>query len=615
MPLRWIPLVFAVLVAQSQPTFRSQVELLRLDVSVIDKGGEPIRDLRPEDFVVKIDGKPRAVTFARFYGPEAGATVNATPDAPPSFADNSRATPGRVVVLVVDLNSMTAGYEKLVLDTAGSLVDRLGPADSVGLILIPGKGIELTRDHARVREALRHARGFASASDRRHTITVREAESIVRPDQRVRSEVIQRECSTSDRVCPSDIDREARQLLIDADQQIRTLLTTLADLNAKLAGIDAPRTVVVLSAGLPYRQEWQSYFDDLRSRARESGTTTYIVQLDQPESDASSFGKPGTASLLRTDLNEGLSNVAGATDATLRFGIGKALGVFDRIRTEIVHSYQLGVESVASDADGKSHRIEVEVKRPDAVVRARSDFIVARKAAAPRSPVDVLLLPPGLAEIPLAATVYNTRGEDSATVKLVVQLESLGGAQAGAALKYAFTIDGANDKPAFQTAGELKPRNNGSQVSVAAQIAPGRYNLRAAVVDAGGRAGSVELPIAVGMHQAGELQCSDLIVGALTGGFTPSSRIAPPQAVALLELYTSDTTAFDGISVDMELSSGGKVVASSPTQIGTTPQAHRRVAQGKIDVPDALAPGTYVLSAIVKRDGRPLTTITRELAR
>ena len=159
-----LSLLVATLFAQSsQPTFRTRVDLLRVDVTVVDDSGAPIRDLGAGDFLVKVDGQPRTVSFARFYGPEAEQPAAGVDAAPASFADNTTtATHGRIVILVADLESMTPGYEKVFFEAAGSLIDRLGPEDSVGLILVPGKGIELTRDHARVRQVLADARGSAS---------------------------------------------------------------------------------------------------------------------------------------------------------------------------------------------------------------------------------------------------------------------------------------------------------------------------------------------------------------------------------------------------------------------------------------------------------------------
>src|SRR4051812_36159834 len=124
-----LSLLLATLVAQStQPPFRSRVDLLRVDVTVMDKSGAPVTDLGADDFLVKVDGRPRTVSFARFYGPEAERPVAGADAAPASFADNTtRATHGRILILVADLESLAPGSEKVFLDTAGSLIDRLGP--------------------------------------------------------------------------------------------------------------------------------------------------------------------------------------------------------------------------------------------------------------------------------------------------------------------------------------------------------------------------------------------------------------------------------------------------------------------------------------------------------
>jgi VWFA-related protein len=600
-------LVTTLFAQSSQPTFRSRVELLRLDVTVTGKSGAPISDLHADDFIIKVDGQPRTVSFARFYGPEPAQGGNA---APPSFADNtSSATQGRVIILVADLESMTPGYEKVFFDTAGSLLDRLGPHDSVGLILVPGKGIDLTRDHARVRSVLVKARGSASAN-REHAITVREAEAFFRNDRRVMNEVIARECRPDEWTCPRDLDREAREILNDADRHIRNLVTTLTDVNARIAHINAPRTIVVLSAGLPYRQDSDSYFRDLKRRSTEAGTTTYIIQLNQPDTDASQRGKPGTATLASADLAEGLSHVAGATDGSIHFAIGRAEGVFDRIRTEIVYTYQLGVESVAADGDGKAHKIEVRVRRPDAVAHPRTEFVIAKDARPARTVADVMVLPPGLSETPLSVGVYNTRGQDATTLKLVVLLESVTGTRPSAAPSFALEITPASGKPTFQANGKMKVQSDRAVATVAAQLAPGPYSLRGAIVDVEGRAGSIELPIVVGMRQAGEFQFSDLIVGTRADGFTPSSRIGPPGATTLLELYTADPGRFDGVTVDVELRAGDKALATAAMTIAKTSLARQRIAEGALKIPD-LAPGTYQLIAVVKRNGQPVAQLAR----
>ena len=53
---------------QPPPAFKSGVDLLTLQTSVLDKDGRPITDLTPADFTVTVAGKPRKVLFARYRG-------------------------------------------------------------------------------------------------------------------------------------------------------------------------------------------------------------------------------------------------------------------------------------------------------------------------------------------------------------------------------------------------------------------------------------------------------------------------------------------------------------------------------------------------------------------
>src|SRR5512134_3675591 len=47
--------------AQDQPaaTFRSAVDLVRVDVNVLDRDGRPVPGLGVSDFTVEVDGRPR----------------------------------------------------------------------------------------------------------------------------------------------------------------------------------------------------------------------------------------------------------------------------------------------------------------------------------------------------------------------------------------------------------------------------------------------------------------------------------------------------------------------------------------------------------------------------
>ena len=73
------------LLAQSDraPVFRSGVEVMEVDVTVVDAKGMPVRDLRVPEFTVTIDGQPRRVVSAEFI------SESTTPSGEPAEAPRS----------------------------------------------------------------------------------------------------------------------------------------------------------------------------------------------------------------------------------------------------------------------------------------------------------------------------------------------------------------------------------------------------------------------------------------------------------------------------------------------------------------------------------------------
>ncbi len=604
----------AVAALQSQPTFRAGVELIRIDVSVLDKAGKPVTGLQPEDFVVTIDGAPRQVSFATFYGPDSEAPAAAATAPSPNYATNKNAAPGRVVVFVVDLESMTSGYERVLLETASTLVDRLGPRDAVGLLPIPGKGVEITRDRARVREALKALRGSAPTTFQKHVISMREAHAYEVRDTRVMRDVVERECADFEVSCPMELRDESRQLLFDARRRVLSVLTTLSTLNTRLQPIRAPKTLVVLSAGLPFEQETLSYFQDLQKRTAESGTSTHVVQLYQPETDASDRRTAGARSLPASDLYEGLSTIAGVTGGSMSAGVGRAAGVFDRIAAEVTHSWQLGVEATDKDNDGKTHQIQVKLRREGLTIRARRELILPAARARPTA-IDLLSQPVDVLDLPISAAGYTARGEEATTLKEILVIELPRGAAAEPAASYAVAIS-KDDRVVFQTAGEIRVTGGTDAGAVTgAQLPPGVYRLRLAVVDGTGRPGTLEMPLGVGLRSMGALQLSDLFVGTAGDRFTPAIEAASGAALtAILEVYAADPATFDGVTVVLELRRTGNdpVLASGPATIAATELPGRRIASGNIPA-GAREPGSYTMSAIVLANSRPIGKVSRAI--
>ena len=92
---------------QDEPTIRIETELVQIEVTVTDKAGNIIRDLKREDFELKEDGKPQDVAYfsmgtvnspARWITTEPKAKAK---DAAPA-APLAETRVGRYIVLAID---------------------------------------------------------------------------------------------------------------------------------------------------------------------------------------------------------------------------------------------------------------------------------------------------------------------------------------------------------------------------------------------------------------------------------------------------------------------------------------------------------------------------------
>ena len=140
---------------QPVPLFRSGVNVVTVDVSVLDKERRPVRGLTAADFTILENGTPQPVTgFSAIDLPDT--------DAPqPVWARESRRdvvrndefADRRTVILVLDdATPMPAGDGPRVIDAAEQVIARLGPEDLAAVVytLEKAKGQELTRDRARL---------------------------------------------------------------------------------------------------------------------------------------------------------------------------------------------------------------------------------------------------------------------------------------------------------------------------------------------------------------------------------------------------------------------------------------------------------------------------------
>jgi hypothetical protein len=123
-------------VPRSDGAFRASVDLIVVNVVAVDRRGQPVEDLGPRDFSVKVDGRQRDVVSAQLV--KAGAAGSAAP-AVGSATDelvttNALPSARRLLVIAVDQTLVAPGSIKPLLNTASQFIDRLTPIDHVALV-------------------------------------------------------------------------------------------------------------------------------------------------------------------------------------------------------------------------------------------------------------------------------------------------------------------------------------------------------------------------------------------------------------------------------------------------------------------------------------------------
>jgi len=625
-----------------RPEFKSGVDLVAVDVVVVDSNGRPIADLTPGDFTVTVDGKARRVVSADFVAHRVnrGETAPAGITAAPPTALNTLQATGRLITIVADLDHITAGLGRNAMSAAGRFLDRLNPEDRVAVLTIPtgGPKVDFTTDRQRVRDALDRIVGRATPVAGEFRIGIAEAIDMEMRDAITTAEVVGRECERSlyGADCPRLVTRQAANMVREEQQATRAALDVLSAFAGALGTAEGPKTVVLLTEGLVLTRDTRTYFKQFAEAAAAASLNIYVVSLDtlvRPVIDASSNTGAAAASRDVVVRLEGLNELAGMTRGALFRMSGAGDTLFDRIAAELSGYYLLGFEALASDRDGKSHQIRVTSTR-GADVRARAEFVVPIPEAAGTEPLDararltrLLRLPGVVADLPLRLAAYPVRDADPEKVKILVAAE-VGGTPVPAPLDadIGFEIVTADGRIVADSLDRATLASDGEDRAplylTAAAVEPGTYTLKLAALVATGANGTVELPLDARLRLVDDVLIGDVMLGTAPGGrFQPSPGAGENGAelAAFMEVCASSADRLEGISVDFEVAPDvidAPALARAMADVGSTADPTRIVAQGAIDL-DALrlAPGTYVVRAIVFEGDRELGRSARRFVR
>ncbi|HUE88510.1 MAG TPA: VWA domain-containing protein [Vicinamibacterales bacterium] len=623
-----------------QPVFRTGVDLLTVDATVVDRDGRQITDLTVAEFIVEVDGRPRPVVSAEYVKLVDDAPVfvgarRAAAPAPvqnPFFSTNARTlSPGRVILLLVDEGNIRLGQGRDVMRSAVKFVDGLSPNDRVAVVAIPrGAIVDFTSDHERVREALLATVGRASPFKGRFFMSLSEAiAAYEHSDATLRNQLFMRECAAvlNNPVeltrCEIEVEQEAGEFVHYQRQQTQASLHGMREVLRSLAALDGPKSVILISEGLVL-EGLGGEVEEIAATAADVRASLDVMLLDVPSVDVSQAQRPTTPREDRDRQVTGLEMIAGLSRGALHRVFSSSDPAFTRIMRSLAGHYLIGVEAQPSDRDGRRHRISVKTTRRGVTLFSRRGFLATTSPAA-TSPADAvaraLRAPLTMNDVPMRLATWTYKEPGGSKVRLLITAE----------------LERTREQPLDYTAGLLLVDRNNRAVASNVETRPldrstadpsvavfvrsllvdsGTYLLRFAAADSEGRLGSVERKIDAWDMAAGGLTVGDLLIGpAPAAGAAVIPAIEPVvengQLVALFEVYQTPLTA-DSIqaTLDVVADENTRPLLTVPLNVSIGGSPEVGVLQGVMNT-SALPPGRYLARASVSQAGKPHGHLTR----
>ncbi len=621
------------------PSFRAGVEALPVDVTVVDDRGQPIRDLLPADFTVRIDGRARRVVTAQWIASGSGAKSASAPIVPEGYVSNESAAGGRLIALVIDQPNIPFGDMRPIRDAINKFIDRITPADRVAVIGLgtPSVATAFLADKNQLKQAIEKVPGQRTTSGSNlHEMGVATAMAIDGGDDSALQIVQQRDCVGTPRqraACIQEIQSEATSIADQARQSGSSALANLREVLNSLRAIDGPKTLMYVSQGFftdRGRGDDVGRISELGGLASAARTSIYSLRLED-NSDMTRSKAPIAQFSMDDQMirRYGLETLTAAAGGAIFNLAGNGSAAFERISAELSGYYLLGVEADARDRDGKPHPIRVDVGRQNLTIRAHRTMMAGGPAGsdattqAARTPQQTVMAalssPLPASSLPIRAIAFAFRGLETNKIRLLIHAEIGSGYTSPQRLPVAYYVVDKNGRSidGQVTDVRLAPESNGVPSALVftggASVEPGDYTVKIAVAD-GTRVGSIDVPVRATLLDLGRVRLTEL----LAGGPVPPINLMRPSVGArvsfgsvhgYLEAYGPDAAT---LGVKFEVTAAeerAQTILSADVQgliVGD-----ERVLFSQMILVQALPPGSYRLRAIISQGNTIVTTLGR----
>lgn len=527
---------------QQRPVFRSEVDFVRLDVSVLDRNRRPVRGLTQKDFRVYEDGKLQELVALTeidiaSIDPPPSAWMRFTPRDVEANNLQDQAGDGRVIAIVIDDCNQAMywlGIVTVIREIGHLIVDRLGTSDVGAVVYVTnrGKTQEFTEDRGKLHDAI----------DRFE----RAALGTIVPGGRFGGPPTQ--------IVPAHDGCGIPTSLVSTLDTVTSRLVTIPNRRKTVLVITPGVALSASSAGQAARIHGFDPMDPWRTvfwKAQRGNVNIYPIdpsdqrrygnELQTPGANASSrTASPRTPMVTSVNLRrELLKTAADETGGRAIVSTRDLERELDEVFDEAGSYYLLGYRTSNDKQDGRFRKAEVKVTLPGAIVRARSGYYAQKEGRlttpaessmpSSRDFVRAGLMSP--AALPLRAAVFplgpkaGTRGIVDVAVTLTTRLPPIQTPMAERLniVRTLYDTEGRPGTPAPETADiQLQPQG-GDQVRYDVYqrlaLAPGRYSIRFNATSAAlDKSGSVYVDFDVPDFTREPLSVSPIVIGTRAPG-------------------------------------------------------------------------------------------------
>ena len=430
--------------ADEEEVVRLNTELVQLRAVVTDRKGQPVENLKKEDFEVLENGQPREVSFFSLERAPASPGAGPSPIAPRTSGTPTRpaaAHPTRTIVLFADtLHLSPVSLARAKVELKHFVDEQMTDSDLVAVVSTAGTlGVlqQFTRDRRVLKYAIDKLNLFPGA---RTAITPYLASRVLAGDTDATDEVIsilgkeEGYVSLGQQAAQAYAQMRSTQILAETSALSRATLRALGAVSERLAAMRGQRLLAFVTDGFSLYDEGGSTdrheIERAESRAARAGVLVYAIYpkgLVAPN-DLTSGPVPGEVEggkyLLEslTDVQSNLREVAQATGGTAYLNTNDLRAPMQKMLDANRVYYSLAYY-LPKDSDRKFRKITVRVKgHPEYNVRTQRGYTPPEKepgalaAETPRQKLVAAMMSPlpstGIG-VPSEADFLVREGDDS----------------------------------------------------------------------------------------------------------------------------------------------------------------------------------------------------------